>query len=185
MAVLAEPMITTLFHYGAFDDEAAAQSARPLIAYCVGLLGIILVKTLAPAFYAQQDIRTPVRIATGVLIATQLMNCCSCPAGGRPGAVDRPGRLPERQPAVLGPAPQYLPSAAGLADVLREAGDRLRPDGRGRLVRRPANRLDRPASSTPSCAGALLLLIGVCGVVYFAALLAMGFRLRDFKRIAR
>ncbi|HEX5341819.1 MAG TPA: lipid II flippase MurJ, partial [Duganella sp.] len=33
--------------------------------------------------------------------------------------------------------------------------------------------------------GALLLLIGVCGVVYFAALLAMGFRLRDFKRIAR
>src|SRR5471032_890482 len=74
MAALAKPLIATLFHYGKFTDEAATQSSYPLIAYSAGLLGIILVKTLAPAFYARQDIRTPVRIAIGVLIATQLMN---------------------------------------------------------------------------------------------------------------
>jgi putative peptidoglycan lipid II flippase len=34
-------------------------------------------------------------------------------------------------------------------------------------------------------AGALLLVIGFSGAVYFGALLAMGFRLRDFKRTAR
>jgi len=40
----------------------------------VGLLGIILVKVLAPGFYARQNIKTPVRIALGTLVATQLMN---------------------------------------------------------------------------------------------------------------
>src|SRR5471032_3088092 len=74
MAALAKPLIATLFHYGKSTDEAATQSSYPLIAYSAGLLGIILVKTLAPAFYARQDIRTQVRIAIGVLIATQLMN---------------------------------------------------------------------------------------------------------------
>lgn len=47
---------------------------RALIAYSIGLLGIILVKVLAPGFYAQQNIRTPVRIAVFTLVVTQLMN---------------------------------------------------------------------------------------------------------------
>lgn len=74
MATLAEPMIATLFHYGKFDDAALANSSMPLMAYSAGLLGIILVKILAPAFYARQDVKTPVRIAIAVLFATQLMN---------------------------------------------------------------------------------------------------------------
>ena len=37
-------------------------------------LGIILVKVLAPGFYAQQNIRTPVKIALFTLVSTQLMN---------------------------------------------------------------------------------------------------------------
>src|SRR5450830_1098056 len=74
MATLAEPLIATLFHYGKFNAADVAASSLPLMAYSAGLLGIILVKTLAPAFYARQDIKTPVRIAIGVLIATQLMN---------------------------------------------------------------------------------------------------------------
>ncbi len=47
---------------------------RALVAYSVGLLGIILVKVLAPGFYAQQNIRTPVKIALFTLVSTQLMN---------------------------------------------------------------------------------------------------------------
>ena len=47
---------------------------RALIAYSVGLLGIILIKVLAPGFYAQQNIRTPVKIAIFTLIVTQLLN---------------------------------------------------------------------------------------------------------------
>lgn len=74
LAALAEPLIAALFNYGAFKAEAVVAATAPLMAYAAGLLGIILVKILAPAFYARQDIRTPVRIAVGVLFATQLMN---------------------------------------------------------------------------------------------------------------
>lgn len=79
MATLATPLIATLFHYGKFSAEAVTMSTEPLVAYSLGLIGIILVKTLAPAFYARQDIRTPVKIAIGVLIATQLMNLVFVP----------------------------------------------------------------------------------------------------------
>jgi putative peptidoglycan lipid II flippase len=44
------------------------------MAYAVGLVGLLMVKILAPGFYAKQDIRTPVKIAIAVLIATQLLN---------------------------------------------------------------------------------------------------------------
>jgi putative peptidoglycan lipid II flippase len=47
---------------------------QALIAYSVGLLGLILVKILAPGFYARQNIKTPVQIAVFTLVTTQLMN---------------------------------------------------------------------------------------------------------------
>ena len=74
LATLATPMIATLFHYGKFDAADVVASSLPLMAYSAGLLGFILVKTLAPAFFARQEVRTPVNIALGVLVATQLLN---------------------------------------------------------------------------------------------------------------
>jgi len=74
LAVLAVPLVTTLFHYGRFSDEDVLMTRNALVAYSVGLVGLILVKVLAPGFYARQDIRTPVRIALVTLAATQLMN---------------------------------------------------------------------------------------------------------------
>ncbi|MCB1916803.1 MAG: murein biosynthesis integral membrane protein MurJ [Rhodocyclaceae bacterium] len=74
LAMLAVPLITTLFMHGEFTAADALQTRSALIAYSVGLTGLILVKILAPGFYARQDIRTPVRIAIVTLIATQLMN---------------------------------------------------------------------------------------------------------------
>ena len=47
---------------------------RALSAYGIGLIGLILIKILAPGFYAKQDIKTPVKIAIGVLIMTQVSN---------------------------------------------------------------------------------------------------------------
>ncbi|WP_033999978.1 murein biosynthesis integral membrane protein MurJ, partial [Pseudomonas paraeruginosa] len=63
LAILAEPLTVSLFQYGKFTATDAAMTQRALVAYSVGLLGIILVKVLAPGFYAQQNIRTPVKIA--------------------------------------------------------------------------------------------------------------------------
>jgi putative peptidoglycan lipid II flippase len=70
----AEPLTATLFHYGKFDGNAVVMVGRALAAYGIGLIGIILIKILAPGFYAKQDIKTPVKIGVGVLIVTQLSN---------------------------------------------------------------------------------------------------------------
>ena len=45
-----------------------------LTAYSIGLVGLILIKILAPAFYAQQNVKTPVKIALFTLLCTQFMN---------------------------------------------------------------------------------------------------------------
>ena len=74
LAMLAAPLISTLFQHGAFTADDVLHTRQALIAYSVGLTGLIMVKILAPGFYARQDIRTPVRFAIITLIATQLMN---------------------------------------------------------------------------------------------------------------
>lgn len=74
LAVLAAPLVITLFHYGKFTGHDALMTEQALIAYSLGLLGLILVKILAPGFYARQNIKTPVKIGVFTLVATQLMN---------------------------------------------------------------------------------------------------------------
>jgi len=74
LAVLATPLVTGLFHYGAFGADDVDMTRQALMAYSLGLLGLILVKVLAPAFYSRQNIKTPVKIALFTLAATQLMN---------------------------------------------------------------------------------------------------------------
>lgn len=74
LALLSVPLITTLFHHGAFTEQDVWMTHQALVAYSIGLVGIILVKVLAPGFYARQNIKTPVKIAVVTLVATQLMN---------------------------------------------------------------------------------------------------------------
>jgi putative peptidoglycan lipid II flippase len=74
LAVLALPLIATLFHYGRFSAEDAWMTRQALMAYSVGLVGMILVKILAPGFYARQNVVTPVKIGVFTLAATQVMN---------------------------------------------------------------------------------------------------------------
>lgn len=61
--ILAIPIISTLYHYGRFTVTDVMQTRLALLGYSVGLLGLILVKILAPGFYARQNLRTPVKIA--------------------------------------------------------------------------------------------------------------------------
>jgi len=74
LAILAVPLISTLFHHGAFSTNDVFMTRDALVAYSVGLLGLILVKVLAPGFYARQNVRTPVKIALVTLATTQLLN---------------------------------------------------------------------------------------------------------------
>ena len=74
LCLLATPLVVTLFHYGKFNAHDVIMTQSTVVAYSIGLLGLILIKILAPAFYARQDIRTPVRIAIITLLVTQLLN---------------------------------------------------------------------------------------------------------------
>lgn len=80
MILMSDALVATLFHYGAFTAADVGQTRLAVMAYSVGLVGLLTVKILAPGFYAKQDIRTPVKIAIGVLIVTQLLNVVLVPS---------------------------------------------------------------------------------------------------------
>jgi putative peptidoglycan lipid II flippase len=79
LLVFSQPLVSVLYHYGAFTDRDVQQTTLALTGYGVGLLGLVAIKVLAPGYYASQDIRTPVRIAVVVLVLTQLFNLVLVP----------------------------------------------------------------------------------------------------------
>jgi len=79
LLVFAQPLVSVLYHYGAFTDRDVQQTTLALSGYGVGLLGLVAIKVLAPGYYASQDIKTPVKIAVLVLCFTQIMNVVLVP----------------------------------------------------------------------------------------------------------
>ena len=79
MVMMADALVATLFHYGAFTAADVRHTQLAVMAYSVGLVGLLGIKILAPGFYAKQDIRTPVKIAIAVLVGTQLLNLILVP----------------------------------------------------------------------------------------------------------
>ena len=72
LIVTAEPIISVLFERGAFTAEKVAATAPALAAYASGLPAFVLIKSLAPGFFARGDTATPVKIG----IATVALNLC-------------------------------------------------------------------------------------------------------------
>jgi putative peptidoglycan lipid II flippase len=188
LAALAEPLIATLFNYGAFNAHAVTAATAPLMAYAAGLLGIILVKILAPAFYARQDIRTPVKIAVGVLVATQLMNLVFVPVLGVAGLALSIGLGACINASFLFTGLRrraiYVPHAGWLPFFLKVVAAVALM---GAVAWFSQAQLDWAALRAHPVlrAGALFLIIGVSAAVYFAVLLALGFRPRQFMRRAK
>ncbi len=79
LLTFSKPLVSVLYHYGAFTERDVTQTTTALMGYGVGLLGLVAIKVLAPGFYASQDIRTPVKIAVVVLVITQLFNLALVP----------------------------------------------------------------------------------------------------------
>ncbi|HSX89397.1 MAG TPA: murein biosynthesis integral membrane protein MurJ [Pseudomonas sp.] len=184
LAVLAEPLTVSLFQYGKFTGHDADMTQQALIAYSVGLLGIILVKILAPGFYAQQNIRTPVRIAVVTLVATQLMNLAliqplahaglalaiglgACLNAGLLYWQLRKADMFQPQPGWLIFLAKLLVAVLTMAAVLLAAMHHMPAWAEGDMLWR----LSR------------LAVVVVAGLLsYFGMLLLLGFRLRDFAR---
>lgn len=74
LLVLAGPMIATLFQSEVFQAEDVEMARRSLMAYSLGLVSFIMIKVLAPGYYARQNTRTPVRFAVIAMASNMVMN---------------------------------------------------------------------------------------------------------------
>lgn len=72
--LLAKPLITCLFQYGKFTASDVLMTSKSVMAYSLGLPAFMLIKVLSSAFYAKQNIKTPVRIAATSVIFNILLN---------------------------------------------------------------------------------------------------------------
>jgi putative peptidoglycan lipid II flippase len=187
LITLSEPLTTTLFHYGKFDTLSVDMTGRALIAYGVGLVGLILVKILAPGFYAKQDIRTPVKIAIGVLIATQLLNYLFVPWIGHAGLALSIGLGACLNAGFLFWGLRhkniYVPHKGWLLFLAKLTGALFLMGGVALWTSAHFNWIalhNHPFQRI----GALIIVMAACMATYFGALAIMGFRLKDFKRVS-
>lgn len=79
LVLLPTPLVAALYHYGAMTAFDVEQVSLALMGWGAGLLGLVSIKILAPGYYAMQDVKTPVRVAIGVLILTQIFNLILVP----------------------------------------------------------------------------------------------------------
>ncbi|MCP2041190.1 putative peptidoglycan lipid II flippase [Neisseria sp. HSC-16F19] len=186
MAVLAFPLVATLFMYDRFTLHDAVMTQGALVAYTVGLAGMILVKILAPGFYAHQNIRTPVKIAIVTLVVTQIFNlmfvwhlqhvglALAIGLGGMVNAALLYILL--RRHDLYRPRPGWLRFWLKLATALIVMG--------GSLWLMQIQTLWPLNWQGPGSLRALQLgvLIGSGVLLYFGTLFALGFRTRDFRR---
>jgi putative peptidoglycan lipid II flippase len=198
LALLSVPFVATLFHYGQFGEHDLWMTRQALIAYSAGLLGLILVKVLAPGFYARQNIATPVRIAVLTLIATQLLNAVFILFLKQGGLEAATGIGPHAGLALAIGLGACL-NAGLLYRKLRQHGIYRPQPGWGTFALKVAAALAAmalvlwlamgPAPWWLAASGAMraaavtgLVLLG--GTAYFASLWLLGFRLGDFSRRA-
>jgi hypothetical protein len=81
LTMLAEPVLATIFHGGAFTTEDVDMAGASLRAFAPGLMGFVLVKVLSPGYFARQDTRTPERylrcdVAANGMGARACRACC-------------------------------------------------------------------------------------------------------------
>lgn len=184
IGILAGPLTSALFQYGKFTAFDALMTQRALVAYAVGLVGLIVVKVLAPGFYSRQDIKTPVKIAIVTLIATQLMNLAFIGplkhAGlslsiGLAACLNaallfwqlRKKKFFEPQPGWRSFLTRLIVAVIVMAAVLYGVLQFMPSWGSGEMVWR------------------IMRLIGVCaagGAAYVGSLALLGFRIKDFSR---
>ncbi len=85
LMVLAQPIIMVLFMRGEFDQHEVIQVSYALFAYLSGLISLMFIKVLAPAYYARQDTKTPVKIGIKAMVSNMVFNLMLAPFIGYVG----------------------------------------------------------------------------------------------------
>lgn len=187
LLVFPEALVAVLYQRGAFGAHDVQQTEVALMGYGAGLLGLVALKVLAPGFYAQQDIRTPVKIAIAVLVLTQALNLAFVPWLGHAGL-------------ALSIGCAALVNALWLLIALRRRGSWTPAPGwwgflakivlasalMGAALAWAAHTYDWVALGATELrrAGLLAAVLAGAASLYFAVLLVCGLRPRDFMRRA-
>lgn len=74
LALLAGPLLTSLFQYGKFHAHDVVMARLSLMAFALGLPAFMSIKVFASGFYAKQDVKTPVRIGAYAMMANVILN---------------------------------------------------------------------------------------------------------------
>ena len=72
--ILSEQLLATLFNYGEMENRDIVMAGMSLRAYSFGLIAFMLIKVLAPGYFARQDTKTPVKIAIISMIVNMFFN---------------------------------------------------------------------------------------------------------------
>jgi len=207
LVLLAQPLIVTMLQYGAFTPHDSYMASLSLSALSLGLPAFALVKVLAPAFFARQDTKTPVRAGVSAMIANMFLNVLFLailfalwhqPADLDKGWLDGLSRVPGLHMA-LGLA-SALASYLNLSMLWRALGrDHVyeRQPGWGKFVFRLV--VSCALMSVVLLAGRwfwpdwdvhfwiramrIAVLVGAGAATFAAAQYAMGFRVRDVRGI--
>lgn len=186
LAMLALPLVSTLYQYGKFTVRDVMETRAALLGYSVGLPALILVKILAPGFYARQVMKTPVKIAFFTVLVTQTLAILfAWPLGLEQagltlatsvGACCNAGLLMW----FLLRRRYYRPSAGWPVFMLKVAVATL---VMGAVVALASGGNDEwLRSGAARKVGHLAAVIAGGGLAYFATLFALGFRVADFNR---
>jgi putative peptidoglycan lipid II flippase len=206
LMLLSLPLVSTIFQYGRFTAEAARMTALSVFGLSFGLPAFALVKTVLPAFYARQDTKTPVRAGLVAMVANMVFNVALLAlmyglwvpdAAKADGVMAALARVPGLHFAlgIASALSSYL-NLALLWRWLRKADVFDLQPGWGRFLLRML--LANAAMATAVLAGLhlapefteagkwqrvgwLAVLVGGGAATYALAMLALGFRPRDFR----
>jgi putative peptidoglycan lipid II flippase len=76
LIVLAKPIVQLVFNWqgGLFDETSELYTSRAMVFYAGGLVVFSIYKVIVPAFYATQDMRTPVRVGLWCVALNLVLN---------------------------------------------------------------------------------------------------------------
>ena len=178
----ADALVAFLFQGQNFTPADVVKTGAAVVGYAVGLIGLIALKIVAPAFYARKDIRTPVKVAFLSLVVVQLVNLVAVPLFSHAGLALSVG---------LG----SCVNAATLLVLLRRRGIYSPLSGWGRYLLRVLagsavmgaalwfgqRGLDWSTMTWTVRAAGVLGMVAAAALLYFAVISLFGWRLSDIR----
>jgi putative peptidoglycan lipid II flippase len=188
LMIISPLIITVLFDHGAFKEDSidhVKAVSLGVIAYSVGLVSFMLIKVLAPGFYARQDTKTPVRIGIITLILNMVFNIMLAPFIGYLGLALATSmsascnafllyrQLKKENVYQFSPMSMYFTLKCTVASGVM-----------GGLVWFTSRHYNWENWHFAEQVMLLVALLSVAGISYFAMLFLMGVRLNTIKSVA-